>query len=70
MIKVEFSWRSAAVVVSLYVTYHLLKAIYRVTFHPLARFPGPVLAALTYKYEFYFDGINGGQCTNKIARMH
>lgn len=70
MIKLEFSWRSAAVLVSLYVAYHLLKAVYRVTFHPLARFPGPILAALTYKYEFYFDGIKGGQYTNKIAGMH
>jgi hypothetical protein len=53
-----------------FVAYSLFKAFYRLTFHPLAKFPGPKLAALTYKYEFYFDGIKGGQYTNVISRMH
>jgi len=70
MVELTWSWRNAALFASLYVAFLLLKAIYRVTLHPLAKFPGPFLAALTYKYEFYFDGIKGGQYTNEIARMH
>ena len=64
------AWQIAAVVVLLYLAQLVLKAIYRITLHPLAKFPGPILAALSYKYEFYFDGIKGGQYTNEIARLH
>ena len=33
----------------------LAKYIYRVTFHPLALFPGPKWAALTSLYGTYYD---------------
>jgi hypothetical protein len=46
------------------------KTLYRLTLHPLAKFPGPKLAGATYLYEFYFDGINVGSYTIEIARMH
>ncbi|KAK2030379.1 oxoglutarate/iron-dependent oxygenase [Colletotrichum zoysiae] len=45
-------------------------AIYRLYLHPLARFPGPKIAALTVLYEFYFDGIQRGRYTFEIQRMH
>ena len=64
------AWQIAAVIVLLCFTKIILEALYRVTLHPLARFPGPILAALSYKYEFFFDGIKGGQYTNEIARLH
>lgn len=51
-------------------TYLLSLAIYRLYFHPLAKFPGPRIAALTVWYEFYFDGIKQGRYTFEIKRMH
>ncbi|CAO1597216.1 hypothetical protein XANCAGTX0491_001035 [Xanthoria calcicola] len=37
---------------------------------PLAKFPGPKLAALTYWPEFYYDLIKGGSFQRQIAKMH
>lgn len=45
-------------------------AIYRLYHHPLAQFPGPKLAALSYWYEFYFDGVLQGKYVFEVERMH
>ena len=45
-------------------------AIYRLSFHPLARFPGPKIAALTGWYEFYYDVITPNQFYLKLQEMH
>jgi hypothetical protein len=70
MASTEGLWTKIGVLLGLFVAYQLLKALYRVTLHPLAKFPGPKLAALSYKYEFYYDGIKDGSYTSEIARMH
>jgi hypothetical protein len=50
--------------------YTLYGAIYRLYLSPIAKFPGPKLAALTLWYEFYYDVVKGGQYTFEIGRMH
>ncbi|KAH7384635.1 trichodiene oxygenase [Pyrenochaeta sp. MPI-SDFR-AT-0127] len=61
------SWKTAAVTLAVYCA---STAFYRVFLHPLARFPGPKLAAITRWYEAYYDLILDGQYTFKIAEMH
>jgi hypothetical protein len=44
--------------------------LYSVYFGPLAKFPGPKLAAATLWYECYYDVVLGGQYTFKIKELH
>lgn len=43
---------------------------YRLWLSPLAKFPGPKLAAATAWYEFYYDAICHGKYTFEIGKMH
>lgn len=61
------SWRSIIVSV---IIYYATLIVYRLYFHPLARFPGPKLAAISRWYEAYYDVIQGGQYTPKIVQLH
>ena len=45
-------------------------SIYRLYYAPVAGFPGPRLAALTFFYEFYYDVWREGQYTWKIQALH
>ena len=51
-------------------SYFITVAVYRLYLSPLAKFPGPKLAALTLWYEFYYDVVKRGKYTWKIAEMH
>lgn len=56
-----------------FVSYGIYLCFYRLFFHPLAKFPGPKLAAATYWYECYADLIIGpfpGQGAYHIERLH
>ena len=50
--------------------YLVYGAIWRLWFSPIAKFPGPRFAALTFWNEFYYDIILGGRYTEKIADYH
>lgn len=56
----------------LWMVYLIAIGIYRLYLSPLAKFPGPKLAALTQWYEIYFDVLKGGggKFTFEIKRMH
>ena len=43
---------------------------YRIWFHPLAKFPGPKLAAVSRLYEFWYQGIKRTEFPGKIKEMH
>ena len=60
-------WLSLIVSLILYLT---SLTFYRLFLHPLARFPGPKLAALSRYYEAYHDVVQNGQYTFKIAELH
>jgi hypothetical protein len=56
--------------VAIGVLYLIGGAIYRLYFHPLSRFPGPKIAAVTGWYETYHDLIRRGMFVWKIQEMH
>lgn len=45
-------------------------AIYRLFFHPLCRYPGPILAALTDWYGAYYNIVRGGGLIAEYERLH
>ncbi|KAK2604960.1 hypothetical protein N8I77_007848 [Diaporthe amygdali] len=63
----EISWYMLGGAV---LAYYTTLAFYRLFLHPLARFPGPRLAAISRWYEGYYDVILDGQYTSKIAELH
>ena len=50
--------------------YTLCLTVYRLFLSPLARIPGPKLAALSTWYEIYFDVVQPGQYVWKIQQLH
>ena len=52
------------------VVYCILLAVYRLTFHPLARFPGPKLAAVTEFYAAYYDLPRTSSFVKELPELH
>lgn len=49
--------------------YAVTRASYRLLLHPLAKFPGPKLAALTSWYEAFYD-VTGGRFPDVLTELH
>ena len=70
-LRIDFDTsRLVASVAALAVLYPVGLSVYRLTFDPLAEFPGPKIAAATFWYEFYYDWWCEGQYIFEIEKMH
>jgi len=64
------SWETLFWAIGALVAWTAYTAISRVYFSPLAKIPGPKLAALTYWYEIYYDIIVGPRFPWKVEELH
>lgn len=62
--------KAILLLVSSLFSFQFLLIIYRLVFHPLARFPGPKLAASSYWYEYYYDVSKKGRFIWQIMELH
>ncbi|PGH23567.1 hypothetical protein AJ80_02347 [Polytolypa hystricis UAMH7299] len=67
----SFCPSNLAAAVALYTLLHaLILVLYRLFLSPIAAFPGPILARVTFLYEFYYDFVRDGQYYRRIGEMH
>lgn len=70
-LMMDFTYASSSVLISFGVlSYLAICALYRLYLSPLAKFPGPKIAALTGWYERYYDVMLNGEYIFEIERMH
>ena len=50
--------------------YTIYGVIYRLYLSPIAKFPGPKVAALSFWNELYYDVIKRGEYVWEIRKMH
>ncbi len=52
------------------ILFAILRIFYRLTLHPLAKFPGPKLAGATSLYAASYDLLNEGTYVKKLPELH
>ena len=55
---------------AVYATYLIGLGVFRLYLSPIAKFPGPKLAALTRWYEFYYEVVLRGKFSDHITELH
>ncbi|KAI1078396.1 cytochrome P450 [Whalleya microplaca] len=70
-LKEVVSLGNALLLCGLWIGYRVLVSLYNISpLHPLYRFPGPKIAAMSYLYEAYYDWWLLGRYGNEIRHMH
>jgi hypothetical protein len=68
---VGYPWLTMAIAsLGLLLSYVVWNVIHQCYYSPLAKFPGPKLAAVTRLYEVYYDVFKWGRYTFEIEEMH
>lgn len=69
--QVEPSWTLwICFAIAIFIVYSVVLITYRLFFSPIAKFPGPKIAAATSWYEFYYDVLRPGMYIFEIEKMH
>jgi hypothetical protein len=60
----------ALIYVTCYLTYWTGVVIYRITFHPLAKYPGPFLCRTSWLYQTYYEAFLSGRMLERLPALH
>jgi hypothetical protein len=63
-------WKLAATAFVVFLAYGTGVAIYRLTLHPLAQFPGPFLCRISYIQQCYYEAILNGKFLERFPEYH
>ncbi|KAK7926904.1 hypothetical protein PG985_003902 [Apiospora marii] len=64
------TWSSVGALGALYLTYLAGLVVYRLTLHPLARFPGPFLCRVSFLPQAYYEAYLQGKYIYQIPKYH
>ena len=64
------AWKLVVAGTALYLLKSVVTIIYRLTFHPLARFPGPFLCRIGYFQQTYYEAILNGKFLERLPTYH